>query len=148
MSFMTMVAGTVIRIRWLVEPALHQTTREWSEINSAAQVLIAAIPIVSVSVLAVLSFFVILWDYRKQQLMIERGLNPKPRNIDDRLLLIGIVALFVGVGLLVFFSLKTGLSNSLLGGIIPTASGMGIITYYVLITSLKKKREREKSNRQ
>jgi len=147
-SFMTMVAGTVIRIRWLVEPALHQTTREWSEINSAAQVLIAAIPIVSVSVLAVLSFFVILWDYRKQQLMIERGLNPKPRNIDDRLLLIGIVALFVGVGLLVFFSLKTGLSNSLLGGIIPTASGMGIITYYVLITSLKKKREREKSNRQ
>ena len=145
---MTMVAGTVIRIRWLVEPALHQTTREWSEINSAAQVLIAAIPIVSVSVLAVLSFFVILWDYRKQQLMIERGLNPKPRNIDDRLLLIGIVALFVGVGLLVFFSLKTGLSNSLLGGIIPTASGMGIITYYVLITSLKKKREREKSNRQ
>jgi hypothetical protein len=145
---MTMVAGTVIRIRWLVEPALHQTTREWSEINSAAQVLIAAIPIVSVSVLAVLSFFVILWDYRKQQLMIERGLNPKPRNIDDRLLLIGIVALFVGVGLLVFFSLKTGLSNSLLGGIIPTASGMGIVTYYVLITSLKKKREREKSNRQ
>jgi hypothetical protein len=80
--------------------------------------------------------------------MIERGLNPKPRNIDDRLLLIGTVALFVGVGLLVFFSLKTGLSNSLLGGIIPTASGMGIITYYVLITSLKKKREREKSNRQ
>jgi uncharacterized RDD family membrane protein YckC len=145
---MTMVAGTVIRIRWLVEPALHQTTREWSEINSAAQVLIAAIPIVSVSVLAVLSFFVILWDYRKQQLMIERGLNPKPRNIDDRLLLIGIVALFVGVGLLVFFSLKTGLSNSLLGGIIPTASGMGIITYYILITTLKKRRDREKSNRQ
>ena len=148
MSFMTMVAGTVVRLRWLVEPALHQTTREWSEINSAAQVLIAAIPIVSVSVLAVLSFFVILWDYRKQQLMIERGLTPKPRNIDDKLLLIGIVALFVGVGLLVFFGLKTGLSNSLLGGIIPTASGMGIITYYVLITGLKKKREREKNNRQ
>ena len=143
-----MAVGTLLRLRWLVEPALHQSTREWSEINSAAQVLIAAIPIVSVSVLAVLSFFVILWDNRKQQLMIERGLTPKPRNIDDRLLLIGIVALFVGVGLLVFFSLKTGLSNSLLGGIIPTASGMGIITYYVLITSLKKKREREKSNRQ
>jgi uncharacterized membrane protein len=143
-----MVVGAVLRLRWLVEPTLQQSTREWSRINSAAQILIAAIPIVSVSVLAVLSFFVILWDYRKQMRMIERGLTPKPRNIDDRLLLIGIVALFVGVGLLVFFALKTGLSNSLLGGIIPTASGMGIITYYVLIYSLKKKREREKDNRQ
>jgi hypothetical protein len=145
---MTMVVGALLRLRWLAALTLQQPTREWSGVNSAAQVLIAAIPIVSVSVLAVLSFFVILWDYRKQMWMIERGLTPKPRNIDDRLLLIGIVALFVGVGLLVFFALKTGLSNSLLGGIIPTASGMGIITYYVLIYSLKKKREREKNNRQ
>ena len=119
-----------------------------SRVTSAAQVLIAAIPIVSVSVLAVLGFFVILWDYRKQRLLIERGLTPKPKNIDDKLLLIGIVALFVGVGLLAFFGLKTGLSNSLLGGIIPTASGMGIITYYILIHRLKKKREREKNDRQ
>jgi drug/metabolite transporter (DMT)-like permease len=145
---MAMVVASLFRIRWIADTALQQTTREWSQINSAAQVLIAAIPVVSVSVLAVLSFFVILWDFRKQQLMIERGLTPKPRNIDDKLLLIGIVALFVGVGLLVFFGLKTGLSNSLLGGIIPTASGMGIITYYILIFRLKKKREREKNNRQ
>ena len=145
---MAMVATNLLRIRWIVDVALQQSTRELSGINSAAQVLIAAIPIVSVSVLAVLSFFVVLWDYRKQQLMIERGLTPKPRNIDDKLLLIGIVAVFVGAGLLVFFGLKTGLSNSLLGGIIPTASGMGIITYYILIYSLKKIREREKNNRQ
>lgn len=145
---MEMIFASLFPIRWIADTALLQTTREWSQINSAAQVLIAAIPIVSVSVLAVLSFFVILWDYRKQQLMIERGLTPKPRNIDDKLLLIGIVALFVGVGLLVFFGLKTGLSNSLLGGIIPTASGMGIITYYILKYSLKKKREREKNIRQ
>jgi hypothetical protein len=79
--------------------------------------------------------------------MIERGITPKPRNFDDKLLLIGIVALFVGVGLLVFFGLNTGLSNSLLGGIIPTASGMGIITHYILISGLKKNREREKDKR-
>jgi hypothetical protein len=143
-----MVVASLLRIRWILLTALQQTTREWSQVNSAAQVLIAAIPIVSVSVLAILSFFVVLWDYRKQQMMIERGLTPKPRNIDDKLLLIGIVALFVGVGLLVFFGLKTGLSNSLLGGIIPTASGVGIITYYSLIHNLKKIREREKNNRQ
>jgi hypothetical protein len=139
-----MFATSLLHTGWIGQAALQQTTREWSRVSSAAQVLIAAIPIVSVSVLAVLSFFVILWDHRKQRLMIERGLTPKPKNIDDKLLLIGIVALFVGVGLLIFFSLKTGLSNSLLGGIIPTASGMGIITYYILIHRLKGNREREK----
>ena len=145
---MEMSVGSLLRFQWLVEPALLQSASAGSGLTTAAQVLIAAIPIVSVSVLAVLSFFVILWDYRKQRLLIERGLTPKPKNIDDKLLLIGIVALFVGVGLLVFFGLKTGLSNSLLGGIIPTASGMGIMTYYILIHSLKKKREREKNDRQ
>jgi hypothetical protein len=143
-----MSVSSLLGLRRLVEPVLMQATRSGSQITSAAQVLLAAIPIVSVSVLAVLSFFVILWDYRKQRLMIERGLTPKPKNIDDKLLLIGIVALFVGVGLLVFFGLKTGLSNSLLGGIIPTASGMGIITHYILIRRLKSKREREKNDRQ
>jgi hypothetical protein len=140
------VAG-FLRTSWIFSAALQETPREWPRVSSAAQVLIAAIPIVSVSLLAVLSFFVILWDYRKQQLMIERGLTPKPKHIDDKLLLIGIVALFVGVGLLVFFSLKTGLSNSLLGGIIPTASGLGIITYYILIHRVKKSRESEKNTR-
>jgi amino acid transporter len=145
---MAMISASLLRIRWILDTALQQTSREWSQVNSAAQVLIAAIPIVSVSVLAVLSFFVVLWDYKKQRLMIERGLTPKPKNIDDKLLLIGIVAFFVGAGLLIFFGLKTGLSNSLLGGIIPVASGMGIITYYILIYRLKKNREREKNNRQ
>jgi hypothetical protein len=112
--------------------------------SSPAQILIASIPVVAVTLLAVLTFFFTLWDYKKQRLMIERGLTPMPRNIDDKLLLIGIVALFVGVGLLVFFSLKTGLSDSLLGGIIPTASGLGIVTYYILIQRLKKKRNDEK----
>ena len=140
-----MVAANLIRSSWIVSAALLETTRGWPRLGSTAQVLIASIPVVAVALLAVLTFFFILWDYKKHRVMIERGIAPKPRNLDDKLLLIGIVSLFVGIGLLVFFSLKTGLSNSLLGGIIPTASGMGIITYYILIQQLKKKRERGKS---
>lgn len=139
-----MFIASLIRSSWIVSAALLETTREWPRLGSAAQVLIASTPVVAVALLAVLTFFFILWDYKKQRMMIERGITPKPRNIDDKLLLIGIVSLSVGIGLLVFFSLKTGLSNSLLGGIIPTASGMGIITYYILIQQAKK-REREKS---
>jgi hypothetical protein len=138
-----MIVTSFLYSRWLMEAGLLQSARAWPRAGTAAQVLVAAIPVVAVSLLAVLSFFVLLWDYR---LLIERGLTPKPRNIDDKLLLIGIVALFVGIGLLVFFGLKTGLSNSLLGGIIPTASGLGIITYYILIEYLKKKRERGKKS--
>jgi hypothetical protein len=140
-----MIMASLIRSSWILSAALQETTREWPRLGSAAQVLIASIPIVAVALLAVLTFFFILWDFKKHQVMIERGITPKPRNIDDKLLLIGIVSLFVGIGLLVFFSLKTGLSNSLLGGIIPTASGMGIITYYILIQQMKKKREHGKS---
>lgn len=111
----------------------------WGSLNPGAQILIASIPLVAVVLLAVLSFFFFLWDYRRSRLIIERGGTPVPRNIDEKLLLIGIVALFVGVGLLVFFALKTGLSDSLLGGIIPTTAGMGIITYYLLVQRAKKK---------
>ncbi len=105
----------------------------WGSLRPSAQVLIASIPLVALVLLSVLTFFFILWDYRRARLIIERGGTPVPRRIDEKLLLIGIVALFVGVGLLVFFALKTGLSNSLLGGIIPTMTGLGIITYYALI---------------
>jgi hypothetical protein len=114
-------------------------SRGWGSLNLSAQVLIASIPLVAVTLLAVLSFFFILWDYKRSRLIIERGGTPVPRNLDEKLLLIGIVALFVGVGLLVFFALKTGLSDSLLGGIIPTMAGLGIITYYLFVHRAKKK---------
>jgi len=119
--------------------AILLSTRGWGALRPSAQVLIASLPLVAVVLLAILSFFFILWDYKRKRLIIERGGTPVPRNIDEKLLLIGIVALFVGVGLLVFFALKTGLSDALLGGIIPTTAGLGIITYYVLVQRRKAK---------
>jgi len=121
-----------------VQPA-PATVGGWGALRPSAQVLIASLPLVAVVLLAILSFFFILWEYKRKRLVIERGGTPVPRNIDEKLLLIGIVALFVGVGLLIFFALKTGLSDALLGGIIPTTAGMGIITYYVLVQRRKTK---------
>ncbi len=120
-------------------PAVLLSTGGWGALRPSAQVLIASLPLVAVVLLAILTFFFILWDYRHKRLVIERGGTPVPRNLDEKLLLIGIVALFVGVGLLVFFALKTGLSDALLGGIIPTTAGLGIITYYVLVQRRKAK---------
>ena len=118
---------------------LNASPGGWGSLRPGAQILIASIPVVAVVLLAVLTFFFILWDYRRIRLIVERGGTPVPRNIDEKLLLIGIVALFVGVGLLVFFALKTGLSDALLGGIIPTTAGLGIITYYVIVHRGKSK---------
>jgi len=106
--------------------------------STAAQVLIAALPLVAVIVLGILSYFYFLWDYRKNKLIIEKNGTPRERNIDDKLLLLGVVALFVGLGLLIFFALYAGISSSLLGGIIPTMTGAGIITHYLLIRKLRK----------
>lgn len=125
--------------------ALSATSTRWQSLSPPAQILIAAIPVVAVTLLAALTFFFILVDYRRARLIIEKGLTPLPREIDDKLLLIGIVSLFVGAGLLIFFALKTGLGDSLLGGIIPTAAGLGIITYYVVIQTIKKRRQSAES---
>ena len=83
--------------------------------------------------LGILSFFFLLWDYKKRKMIIEKGGTPAPRNIDAKLFLLGLVSLFTGIGLLLFFAIANGFTAPLLGGIIPTMAGLGIITYYIII---------------
>jgi len=107
-------------------------TGGFQSMSAAAQVLIATLPLVAVVLLAILVFFFMLWDQKKSRIIIERGERPIPRNVDDKILLLGIVSFFVGVGLLVFFAVHDGLSNALLGGIIPAMTGLGIIIHYLI----------------
>lgn len=102
------------------------------DMSVPAQVLIASIPLVAVVLLAILTFFYMLWDYKKNKLILERGETPVPRNLDDKIMLVGFVSFFVGIGLLSFFILTGGLSDNLLGGLIPTMAGLGIVLYYFL----------------
>lgn len=110
-------------------------------LSQTAEVLISSLPLVAVVVLGILFFFNLLWDYKKSRLIIERGGTPPPKNIEEKILLIGIVSLFVGLGLMVFFIIYAGLSDSLLGGIIPTMVGMGIIVHYLFIHLPKRGKE-------
>jgi hypothetical protein len=100
---------------------------------SSAQVIIAIVPLVSVIVLGILTFFYMMWDHQKRLLIIQKGGTPPSRKIEEKLFLLGIVSLFIGIGLTVFFIIYNGLSPSLLGGIIPTTAGLGIITAYAII---------------
>ena len=108
-------------------------TNGFVSMSPASLVLIAALPLVAVALLAILTFFFVLWDHQNNRIIIERGERPVPRNVDDKILLLGIVSLFVGVGLLVFFALHNGVTNALLGGIIPAMTGLGIITHYAIV---------------
>jgi hypothetical protein len=100
--------------------------------NATAQILIAILPLVSVVLVSVLLFFHLLYEYRKARVLIEKGLPVPPGRLNERLLLIGSVAFFVGLGLLLFFLLAGERGTSLLGGIMPLAAGVGIIVYYVI----------------
>lgn len=98
--------------------------------SQSAQVLIALLPMVSVVIVGVLYFFYMLWEYRKARMLIEKDRPAPPSRFNERLLLIGIVALCVGIGLLIFFLIKGGFGDALLGGIIPITTGLGILIYY------------------
>ena len=110
-----------------------------SGLTPSAQVIISILPLVAVVVCSVLLFFYLLWEHKRTRLIIEKGNKPAPRRIDEKILLIGIVSLFVGAGLFLFFLLYNGLHESLLGGIIPTTAGLGIITYYGIIQRQRRK---------
>jgi len=108
------------------------------ELSVTAQVLIAILPLVAVVSLCFLYFFYMLWEYKKAKIILEKGGTPEKSNFNEKLLLIGIVSLFVGIGLLLFFGLNKNFNDSLLGGIIPFMTGLRIIIHFTVIYKLKK----------
>jgi hypothetical protein len=106
------------------------TSSAAGSLSETAQVLIAILPLASVMILGILIFVYMMWDHQKNILIINKGGTPRPRNIDDKLLLLGIVSIFIGAGLIIFSAIYSGFTPSLLGGIIPFSAGAGIITYF------------------
>jgi hypothetical protein len=113
--------------------------------SAAAQVIIAVIPIVGIVMGAVVVFFYLLWNYRRQILLIKAGHYNRP--VFDLLsfsLLAGILLLIVGVMLTIFLSMvtfftygllgavETGRIYGLLGGVIPLAMGIGLLAFFKL----------------
>ncbi len=99
----------------------------------AAQVLIAAIPLVGIVMGSVVVFFYLLWRHRQIVRLIQAGIYRKP--LFD-LLLFSLLAgfLLAGTGLILslLFIFLEGLSYALLGGFIPLASGGSLIAFYFI----------------
>jgi hypothetical protein len=101
------------------------------QISSAAQVLIAVIPIVGIVWGSVLIFFYLLWNYRHKSLLVKAGQYTPPRfDLLSFSLLAGLLLGTVGLTLTIFLAMVQGAGYGLLGGLIPLSIGTGLLIYY------------------
>jgi hypothetical protein len=99
--------------------------------SSAAQVIIAVIPIVGITLGSVVIFFYLLWNYRHKCQLIKAGQYAPPRfDLLSFSLLAGLLLGTVGLTLTIFLILVQGLTYGLLGGLIPLSIGTGLLLYY------------------
>jgi hypothetical protein len=99
----------------------------------AAQIIISIIPIVGIVMGTVIAFFYLLWSHREKVRLIERGLYERTRlDLNAFCLLTGLLLTSVGAVLSILFIAVEGLSYSLLGGLIPFASGVSFLLFFWL----------------
>jgi hypothetical protein len=99
--------------------------------SSAAQVLIAVIPIVGIVMGSVVIFFYLLWNHRRRTLLINAGHYNRPDfDLLSFSLLAGLLLGSVGIALTVLLIIVEGAGYGLLGGIIPLSMGIGLLVYY------------------
>jgi uncharacterized membrane protein YidH (DUF202 family) len=106
--------------------------------SPAAQVVVAVIPIVGIVIGGIVVFFYLLWRHHEVKLQIQKGTYaPRELNIKMFALLAGLLLVCVGLMLSILFALLDGLSYTLLGGLIPTAIGIGLLVFCKLIEKTK-----------
>ena len=101
--------------------------------STAAQIIIAVIPIVGIVMGSAVVFFYLLWHHRRRILLIKAGQYQKPDfDLLSFSLLTGLLLLSVGIGLTVFLAVMKNTGYGLLGGIIPLAIGTGLLAYFFI----------------
>lgn len=110
--------------------------------SAAAQVIVSIIPIVGIVAGSIVLFFYLLWYYKEKYLLIEKGLYHK-KEFDAKIfsLFSGLVLFFIGLALIIFYSIKEGLSYSLLGGLIPFSVGISLLIFFIISLVLNKNRQ-------
>jgi hypothetical protein len=98
---------------------------------SAAEIIIAIIPIVGIIMGSVVVFFYLLWNHKRKMLLIKAGQNPRTDfDLLSFSLLAGLLLVSVGISLTIFLAIAKGSGDGLLGGIIPLSIGVGLLIYY------------------
>ena len=108
--------------------------------STAAQILIAIVPLVGIVMGSTVVFFFLLWSHRQKMRLIEQGVSPGAFfDLDSFALLAGLLMTAVGAVLTLFFVLMEGISYVLLGGLIPFSLGTGLLIF----CAVRRKSKRE-----
>ena len=99
--------------------------------STVAQVIVSIIPIVGIVMGSVVVFFYLLWNHKRRTLLIKAGQFQRPDfDLFSFSLLAGLLLTTVGLALTVFLAIALGVNFGILGGVIPLAVGIGLLTYY------------------
>ena len=109
--------------------------------STAAQVIIAVIPIVGIVMGSVVLFLWIIFNYKTKKVLMEKGLyKPVVFDIEMFSLFSGLLLLPIGLSLMIFFLLKHGLVSGVLSGLIPFSIGLGLILFFVIKVAVLSRR--------
>jgi hypothetical protein len=100
--------------------------------SEAAQVIVTIIPIVGIVFGFVAILMYLLLQHKQRILMIEKGLFKSTFDMDNFSLFTGLILLFIGLVLLIFFLLKEGLTYAMLSGLMPLAVGISFLTFFII----------------
>jgi hypothetical protein len=105
----------------------------------AAQVIVALVPIIGIALGSVVAFFWLLWTHRERRLLIERGAwTPARIDLVILSLLSGLLLVTVGSVLSALIWAVDGVGYGLLGGLIPLATGIGLLIFVRLARSTRR----------
>lgn len=99
-------------------------------LGTAAQVILAVVPIVGIVMGGIVVFFYLLWRNSQISLLIKtEKYQPTRFNLKVFSLLTGFILTGVGIALSLVFFFVEGVSYALLGGLIPLAIGISLLLF-------------------
>jgi hypothetical protein len=110
-----------------------QTILESHEFGNSYKIVLFLVPIFGIVFGSVLLSLISYFWYRQRLELIKANLY-KPRGFDFRAysFFVGLLLTFTGLTLSIVFILVLGNSLAMLGGLIPFAIGLSLLTYYKL----------------
>ena len=100
-------------------------------LSAATQVIIALIPVVGITMAAILIFFAMLWKHSENKLAIKNNTyRPTEFNLKAFSLLAGLCLLGVGGVISALFIIIEPVSWNILGGLIPFIIGFMMIIFF------------------
>lgn len=106
--------------------------------SPAAQIIVSVIPIVGIVIGGTVVFFSLLWRHSEKKLQIKTGTYHKEHfNLKAYSLLIGLLLVCVGVALTLVFAVLEGRTHALIGGVLPLFIGISLLLFYKLNPDFK-----------